>query len=31
MDLAVTSTVTRDLGDTQADAALERFVEGGAS
>jgi Na+/H+-dicarboxylate symporter len=30
MDLAVTSVVTRDLSDTEADVALERFVEGGA-
>jgi proton glutamate symport protein len=28
MDLAVTSTVTRGLDETEADAALERFVEG---
>jgi proton glutamate symport protein len=28
MDLAVTSTVTRGLTDTEADAALEKFVEG---
>jgi proton glutamate symport protein len=28
MDLAVTSTVTRGLTDTEADAQLERFVEG---
>lgn len=28
MDLAVTSTVTRGLSETEADAQLERFVEG---
>jgi len=28
MDLAVTSTVTRGLSETEADAALEKFVEG---
>jgi proton glutamate symport protein len=28
MDLAVTSTVTRGLTETEADAALEKFVEG---